>query len=173
MPSDANESVTSSQSISLGLFGAAIAVSAWGSSGVIVKALDLDPVAISFYRFTVYSLAIFLVIRLRGNKPTLRVLKHSAAGGISLGIDVVLFFTAVKTTTIVNATTIGALQPIIVLSIATRFLVSEFDFGKSLPLSLRSLVLSSSSPSRRETPSGTALATLRHSELSSRGPATS
>ena len=121
MPSDANESVTSSQSISLGLFGAAIAVSAWGSSGVIVKALDLDPVAISFYRFTVYSLAIFLVIRLRGNKPTLRVLKHSAAGGISLGIDVVLFFTAVKTTTIVNATTIGALQPIIVLSIATRF----------------------------------------------------
>lgn len=121
MPSDAKESITSSQSLSLGLFGAAIAVSAWGSSGVIVKWLDLDPVAISFYRFTVYSFAIFLVLRLRGNKPTLRVLKHSAAGGISLGIDVVLFFTAVKTTTIVNATTIGALQPIIVLSIATRF----------------------------------------------------
>ena len=108
MPSDAEESVASSQSLSLGLFGAAIAVSAWGSSGVIVKALDLDPVAISFYRFTVYSFAIFLVLRLRGNKPTLRVLKHSAAGGISLGVDVVLFFTAVKTTTIVNATTIGA-----------------------------------------------------------------
>jgi len=121
VPSDAKESITSSQSLSLGLFGAAIAVSAWGSSGVIVKWLDLDPVAISFYRFTVYSFAIFLVLRLRGNKPTLRVLKHSAAGGISLGIDVVLFFTAVKTTTIVNATTIGALQPIIVLSIATRF----------------------------------------------------
>jgi len=33
----------------------------------------------------------------------------------------VLFFTAVKTTTVVNATTIGALQPIIILAIATRF----------------------------------------------------
>lgn len=121
MTAEAKTPTIASQSLGLGLFGAAIAVSAWGSSGVIVKALDLDPVAISFYRFTVYSSAIFLVLRLRDNKPTLSVLKHSAAGGISLGIDVVLFFTAVKTTTIVNATTIGALQPIIVLSIASRF----------------------------------------------------
>ena len=120
MPSDANESVTSSQSISLGLFGAAIAVSAWGSSGVIVKALDLDPVAISFYRFTVYSLAIFLDTASR-QQAHAEGSQTFRAGGISLGIDVVLFFTAVKTTTIVNATTIGALQPIIVLSIATRF----------------------------------------------------
>ena len=120
MPTETNTPELTSQSLGLGLFAAAVAVSAWGASGVIVKALDLDPVAISFYRFTVYSFAIFLVLRLRGHKPTLRVLKHSAAGGISLGIDVVLFFTAVKTTTIVNATTIGALQPIIVLSIASR-----------------------------------------------------
>lgn len=116
-----NSPLVPTQTLGLGLFGAAIAVSAWGSSGVIVKAVDLDPVAISFYRFTIYSLAIFLVLCIRGNTPTLRVLRYSAAGGISLGIDVVLFFTAVKTTTIVNATTIGALQPIIVLSIASRF----------------------------------------------------
>jgi len=61
------------------------------------------------------------VLRIRGTTPTLSVLKHSAAGGISLGVDVVLFFTAVKTTTVVNATTIGALQPIIILAIASRF----------------------------------------------------
>ena len=121
MPTDANPPAANSQTLGLGLAGACIAVSAWGSTGVIVKALDLDPVAISFYRFTVYSLAILIVLRIRGNTPSLSVLKHSAAGGISLGIDVVLFFTAVKTTTVVNATTIGALQPVIVISIAARF----------------------------------------------------
>ncbi len=104
-----------------GLGAAAIAVAAWGTSGVIVKALDLDPVAISFYRFTLYTLSILIVLRIRGNMPGIAVLRHSAAGGISLGLDVVLFFTAVKTTTVVNATTIGALQPIIVLWIASRF----------------------------------------------------
>ena len=128
MPSAEGSSPSPSPSLGSGLIGAAIAVSAWGSSGVIVKAVDLDPVAISFYRFTVYSLAIYVVLRVRGTTPTLSVLKHSAAGGISLGLDVVLFFTAVKTTTVVNATTIGALQPIIILAIASRF------FGEQIRL---------------------------------------
>jgi len=104
VPSATGSPPAPSQSLGSGLIGAAIAVSAWGSSGVIVKAVDLDPVAISFYRFTVYSLAIYVVLRIRGTTPTLSVLKHSAAGGISLGVDVVLFFTAVKTTTVVTPT---------------------------------------------------------------------
>ncbi|MDA2946180.1 MAG: EamA family transporter [Actinomycetota bacterium] len=104
-----------------GLGAAAIAVAAWGTSGVIVKAVDLDPVAISFYRFSIYTLSVLVVLRIRRSRPGLTVLRHTAAGGICLGLDVVLFFTAVKSTTVVNATTIGALQPIIVLGIASRF----------------------------------------------------
>ena len=41
-------------------------------------------------------------------------MRASMAGGIALGFDVALFFSAVKLTTIANATVIGALQPIVV-----------------------------------------------------------
>lgn len=111
-----------------GLGAAAIAVAAWGTSGVVVKAVDLDPVAISFYRFALYTLAIAIVYSIRHGVPTLRILKHSMAGGIFLGLDVVLFFTAVKTTSVVNATTIGAMQPVIIAGIAYRF------FGEKIRL---------------------------------------
>jgi drug/metabolite transporter (DMT)-like permease len=88
---------------------------------VIVKAVDLDPVAISFYRFTIYTLAVFAVLTIRKGMPPLSVLRHSMPGGLFLGLDVVLFFTAVKTTSVVNATTIGAMQPVIIVGIAYRF----------------------------------------------------
>jgi drug/metabolite transporter (DMT)-like permease len=105
----------------LGLAAAAVAVAGWGTSGVIVKAVDLDPVAISFYRFAIYTTAVFAVLTIRNGLPPLSVLKYSMPGGLFLGMDVVLFFTAVKTTSVVNATTIGAMQPVIIVGIASRF----------------------------------------------------
>ena len=47
-------------------------------------------------------------------------MRASMAGGIALGFDVALFFSAVKLTTIANATVIGALQPIVVAIAANR-----------------------------------------------------
>jgi len=105
----------------LGLAAAAVAVAGWGTSGVIVKAVDLDPVAISFYRFAIYTAAVFAVLTIRNGLPALSVLRYSMPGGLFLGMDVVLFFTAVKTTSVVNATTIGAMQPVIIVGIAHRF----------------------------------------------------
>ncbi|MEY2974597.1 MAG: hypothetical protein RIR49_1017 [Actinomycetota bacterium] len=105
----------------LGLAAAAVAVAGWGTSGVIVKAVDLDPVAISFYRFAIYTAAVFAVLTIRNGLPPLSVLRYSMPGGLFLGMDVVLFFTAVKTTSVVNATTIGAMQPVIIVGIASRF----------------------------------------------------
>jgi drug/metabolite transporter (DMT)-like permease len=49
-----------------------------------------------------------------------RMLRKSFWGGLSLGLDIVFFFTAVKLTTIVNATTIGSLQPLVVAVFAAR-----------------------------------------------------
>jgi len=106
-------------------------VSAWGTTGVLIKAIDLDPVAISFYRFTLYSTLVAVVMSLRGRPPGWRALIVAAPGGLFLGGDVVLFFTAVKMTSVVNATTIGALQPILVLAIAAR-MFSERITGREI-----------------------------------------
>jgi drug/metabolite transporter (DMT)-like permease len=42
-------------------------------------------------------------------------------GGLSLGADVAFFFSAIKLTSVANATVIGALQPIVVSVVAARF----------------------------------------------------
>ncbi len=111
---------------SLGLIGAALAVVAWGSSGVLIRHIDMGGLAIAVYRFWIYALVLVLWLRIRGTQITWRVMRLTAAGGLALGLDVALFFSAVKETTIVNATVIGALQPVLVGLVAWRF------FGESL-----------------------------------------
>lgn len=106
---------------SLGVLAAAIAVSAWGLSGVIAKDIDMGGIAIGAYRFAMYGLVVGGFMGLRGNPITLNVLKESMWGGIALGVDVALFFSAIKLTTVANATVIGALQPVVVGVVAAKF----------------------------------------------------
>jgi drug/metabolite transporter (DMT)-like permease len=105
----------------LGLIGVGVAVMAWGASGAIIKAIDMDSLAIGFWRFLIYVTVLGAWMRIRGVTLDLGTIKASAAGGVSLGLDVVFFFSAVKLTNVVNATTIGALQPVIVAIVAARF----------------------------------------------------
>jgi drug/metabolite transporter (DMT)-like permease len=99
----------------LGLIGAAVAVAAWGASGVLAKGIEMDALAISAYRFWMYAIAMVVFMAARGTPFTLRAMRLSAAGGIALALDVAFFFTAVKVTTIVDATVIGSLQPVILM----------------------------------------------------------
>jgi drug/metabolite transporter (DMT)-like permease len=104
-----------------GLVAALVAVSAWGLSGVIAKHIDMGGLAIGSYRFLTYGLVVGALMTVRGTPVTWRVMRGSMWGGISLGLDVALFFSAIKLTTIANTTVIGALQPVIVALIARRF----------------------------------------------------
>ena len=111
-----------------GIIGAVLAVVAWGSSGVVVKHIDMGALAIATYRFAAYGLGVVLYLRAKGRPLTLRIIRASALGGIALGLDVALFFEAVKRTTVVNATVIGATQPVFVMAVA------YFLFGERIRL---------------------------------------
>jgi drug/metabolite transporter (DMT)-like permease len=113
--------VESRRDVNLGLVGVLVAVMAWGASGAIIKAIDMDGMAIGFWRFLIYFVVLAGWMWSRGAPLDLGAIRASAAGGISLGLDVVFFFSAVKLTNVVNATTIGALQPIIVAIVAAKF----------------------------------------------------
>jgi drug/metabolite transporter (DMT)-like permease len=102
----------------LGLTGAAIAVTAWGGTGVVIKAIDMESMSIAFYRFALYAVVVVVWMRVRNTWPSWHMLRNSLAGGVCLTLDVALFFTAVKLTTIVNATIISALQPVLVMAVA-------------------------------------------------------
>ncbi len=109
-----------------GLVGAAIAVSAWAAGSVVVKAIDLEGLVVGVYRFGVFVLGAVVVMQLRGQRFRVGIVRDSTLGGLALGADIALFFSAVKLTNVVNATLIGSLQPIIVGVVAARF------FGESI-----------------------------------------
>ena len=123
----------------LGVGAAGIAVTAWGLSTVVVKSIDLGSLAIGVYRFTVYSLVLAVFMAIRRNPLTLRVLRESMWGGIALGADIALFFSAVKLTSIANATVIGSLQPVVIAIVASR-LFGERISTRSIGLGLVALV---------------------------------
>jgi drug/metabolite transporter (DMT)-like permease len=99
-----------------------IAVTSWGVTGVITKAIDMDALAIAFWRFVVYAIALTALLAAIGRRLTWSAMRVAAPSGLVLAGDVMLFFTAVKVTTIANATTIGAMQPIVIGVVATRFM---------------------------------------------------
>lgn len=123
-----NTEHSSTRDLELGLAGTATAVIAWGTAGVIIKAIDMGGLAIGFWRFSLYALVLLGWMFARGNRIDHTVLLASLPGGLSLGFDVVFFFTAVKLTSVVNATTIGSLQPLIVAVFAAKL------FGEQIRL---------------------------------------
>jgi drug/metabolite transporter (DMT)-like permease len=107
--------------LSLGLIGAGIAVCAWSTGTILAKYIDMGSLAIGFYRFAFFAIMLIVWMQVRGTPFRLRVIRDSMWGGLALGADIALFFSAVKLTSIVNATIIGSMQPIVVGVIAARF----------------------------------------------------
>jgi drug/metabolite transporter (DMT)-like permease len=109
------------QELPRGLAGAAIAVCAWSTGTVIAKHIDMGGLAVGAYRFWLFAVAIVIFMGVTGTPMSWRVMRGSVAGGIALGADIAFFFTAVKETSVVNATIIGSLQPVVVGVVAARF----------------------------------------------------
>lgn len=107
-----------------GIAGAAIATMAWGASGVIAKGISMGGLAIVAYRFSMSAIVflIFAAVARPSDRMTMRVLRLCLPTGLALAADTALFFSAIKETTVANATVIGALQPVIMLAVAYRLL---------------------------------------------------
>jgi drug/metabolite transporter (DMT)-like permease len=104
----------------LGLIAVLVSITAWGMTSVIIKLIDMNAVAIAFWRFLIYAVMLTGWMTARGARLNGRMLWTAAPGGLLLSGDVLLFFTAVKLTNVVNATTIGALQPLVIAVFATQ-----------------------------------------------------
>jgi len=99
--------------------GASVVV--WGASSVLIKEIHgVSGVAISFHRLWMGALMTATVFLLSGGRFSRRLLRLAFPGGIAFALDIMLFFSAVKATSVTNATVIGALQPVLVLAIAHR-----------------------------------------------------
>jgi len=104
-----------------GVAGALVAVSAWGLGTVVTKHIDMGALAVGVYRFGLYGLLLGAFLWLRGTRVNWQTMRNSMWGGLSLSADVAFFFSALKLTSVANATVIGALQPVVVALVAHRF----------------------------------------------------
>ena len=103
-----------------GAAAAGAAVASWGLGNVLAKFIDLTGPSLSFDRFwfgTAYSLALVAVFRRSLSWSSFRL---AAPAGLSFGANSILFFSAVKLTSVTNATIIVALQPVLLLGVAGR-----------------------------------------------------
>jgi drug/metabolite transporter (DMT)-like permease len=120
--------VTSRRSATLALSAAMVA---WGVTGVAAKAVDMGGMALAAYRLSVGAVALCAILYLSGRRLTWAKFRLGVPGGIFLGFDLILFFSAVKLTTVANATVIGALQPALVILISAPLLGERVARGAS------------------------------------------
>ena len=104
----------------MGIAGTALAVTAWGASSVVAKIIDMGALALITYRFLLFAIVMAVYLVARRIPVTRADMRHSLWGGITLGIDAGLFFTAVKLTTVANATIVNALQVVLVSVVSAR-----------------------------------------------------
>ncbi len=105
----------------LGVPAAAVAMVGWAASGVIAKGLsELGPLAVVFWRMWLYTALVLLFLWANGTPLRWNSIKISAWGGFSLAFDIMLFFTALRLTTVANATVVASLQPLLMLYLAPK-----------------------------------------------------
>ena len=98
-----------------------VAVSIWGGMAVVIRLVDeVDGLALGFHRLWIGAAATLGVYYATGRRLSWRALKLALPGGLAFGGDIVLFFSALKHTTVANATVVGALQPLLVFLVADR-----------------------------------------------------
>lgn len=111
-----------------GAAAALVGVVMWGSFSVLArKASDLDGLGLAFHRMWLGALAAVVALRISGTRLTWRIVVASAPGGVLFALDVALFFTALKTTTIANANIISSLQPVLIALVVGKLFGEKLD----------------------------------------------
>src|SRR5215218_805278 len=104
----------------LPLFAVAVAVFAWGFGPLFVKGIDASFNTIVFWRVLMGTLIAVAFAYVTRGRITLRLLIIAFPAGVCFALSFIFGFASFQQTSIVNATLIPALQPVLILLLATR-----------------------------------------------------
>ena len=105
---------------SLGRLSATAAVLFWSAGNVMVANLDMPGIRIAFWRQVLAAVVFGAAFLVAGRRLTWAALRLAAPAGVLLGLDMGAHFSALRSTTVANATIIGSLGPIVLLAVAAR-----------------------------------------------------
>ncbi|MGI8794927.1 MAG: DMT family transporter [Acidimicrobiales bacterium] len=104
-----------SRRISTPMLAAVVAVVLWGIGPLFVKASDLPGFTVALYRLLIGGALMTALLYARGGRLRGEAFRASLPGGVAFGVNILFFFTAVKLTSVADATIISALQPAFLL----------------------------------------------------------
>ena len=105
-----------------GVLAATTGVVLWGCLVPLAKsAEDVNGIVLGFHRLWIGAIAVLLVFYATGGRLSRQTLRTSFWGGVLFGLDIIFFFSAIKLTTVANATIVGALQPALLLYVGARW----------------------------------------------------
>ncbi|MED5600085.1 MAG: EamA family transporter [Actinomycetota bacterium] len=103
-----------------GRASAATAVCFWSVGNVIVAGFDLPGLQIGFWRLFLGAVVYGTFFYAGGRRITWATVRLVALPAVTIALEIALFFAALKNTSLANATTIGALQPILLMAVASH-----------------------------------------------------
>jgi len=118
---------------------AAVAVFAWGFGPLLVRGIDASAPTIVFWRVLFGTVIAIAFAYLMGGRITWRLLVTAFPAGVCFGLSFIFAFTSFQETSIVNATLIPALQPVLILFVAAR-MFGEHRSATDLAFSALALV---------------------------------
>jgi drug/metabolite transporter (DMT)-like permease len=106
------------QTTPAGVAAALGATVVWGIGNVVIADVPLGGLALAFHRLWIAAVIYTVVLYATGGRLTLASFRYGMAGSVAFSLDIAAFFLAVKHTTLADATTINALQPVVILFFA-------------------------------------------------------
>jgi len=104
----------------IGLGASAFAAVCWGFAGIFVVLASAPGLVLTFYRLWMAAVLLVIVLYASGRRLTWSLVRATWLGGVFLAGDMAMFFSAVKFTSVVDATVISAVQPALILIAARR-----------------------------------------------------
>ncbi len=123
-PEPSHPSRLGTKGAALGLGGSAAAAVLWGFGGIFVVLTYASGLVVAFYRLWLGAVVLSALVYLTGKRLSWSTVRATWLGGLFLGGDMMMFYSAVRLTSIVDVSVIGALQPALVL-VAARPLFGE------------------------------------------------
>src|SRR5439155_568374 len=106
----------------LPLLAVALAVFAWGFGPLFVEGIDASAPSIVFWRVLIGTAVAVAFAYVVGRRLSLRLLVIAFPAGVCFTLSFIFGFASFRETSIVNATLIPALQPVLILFVATRLM---------------------------------------------------
>ena len=104
----------------LGLASAFSAVACWGAGNIMVREAGLDAIPLALWRLLLAVLVYTAILLARRRRITWPQFRTCVPPGLAVGAWTIVFYEALKSTTIANATMIGALLPMVLFAVAAR-----------------------------------------------------